>query len=113
MSEEGGSRKSFDVVRSADPAERIAEGLRLYETAVALVRLLNEGRAVNSAPVAQLLRDEQVYASALHDAVLFKRRIEDERKGPRRAVFEARYSEARDKAMQARNRLRKRVSDLP
>lgn len=109
---EQGNRKTYDVTRADDSGERIAQDLTLYEAALALVRMLNQGKAINSSIVLELLRDEQTYASALHDAVLFKRRLNEDRDSKRKQVFEARYSEARARAVQARERIKKRVADI-
>lgn len=106
---ENGGRKLFDVVKDGD---RIAADLTLYEAALGIVRALNAGKFINGTEVRSILMDEQDYAQSLHDAILFKKRLTESRDSSKRDIHEARYGEARRRAIQARERIKARVADL-
>lgn len=107
---ENGGRKFYDITRGD---EKIASDLTLYEAALGIVRALNNGRYINSPDVRSILKDEEEYAHALHDAILFKRRLtEGVVDRNKREVHEARYGEAKRRAVAARDRIKARVADL-
>jgi hypothetical protein len=99
---EEGRRKFYNVGQGE---VYIASDLLLYEAAQGLVRILNNGGRLNSPQAINLLRLEQVYASALNDAVLYKHYLVKHSHDPRLAVFEARYSAAKHRAITARDRI--------
>lgn len=103
-------RRVYDVVRTGED-EVIASNLYLYEAALGLVRILNAGGCVNSREAMDVLRTEQSFAEAFDDAVRFRRRANSE-EGRRKAIFEARYSEAKSRASAAKERIR-RASETP
>lgn len=98
---EHGKRKFYDVVH-IDGISCIAADLVLYEAAHGLVRILNEGGRLNSREAVNLLRAEQDYTSAVNDAVLYRHYMKNP-KDARIAVFEAKYSAAKQRAITARN----------
>ena len=107
--EESGMGKFYNVTHSmtGDP---IINDLRLYEAALALVNGLNDGQTINSARSKMILEFENDYARALSDAVSFKSTAAIT-EGARHDIAEARYSEARRKAIVAKKAIAK-LTDL-
>jgi hypothetical protein len=101
---QSGRRRLYDVVHSATQ-ERVAADLMLYEAARRLVRILNGGGHLNCQEAVNILRSEQEYAGAIHDMVLFRHKLTKYPTSPRAAIFEARYDDAKRRALIARNRL--------
>jgi hypothetical protein len=97
-----GKRKFYDVV-TGDGTNCIASDLTLYEAAHGLVRILNNGGRLNSQDAINLLRAEQDYTCALNDAVLYKHYLTKNPHDKRVAVFEAKYSAAKSRAIIARD----------
>jgi hypothetical protein len=104
-----GAGKFYDVVHALTN-EPIASDLRLYEAALTLVNALNEGQGITSMKVKTILNIEGDYARALTDAVGFAARVKMT-EGAQRDIAEARYSEAKRKAIQAKKALNA-VNDL-
>lgn len=98
------ARRMYDIVRVGEDLA-IAGNLSLYESALGLVRVLNRGGYINSPDAVIMLQAEQEYSSALEDAIHFTRLINEKRNSPRRAVFEVRCGEAKNKAANARRRI--------
>ena len=98
-----GQHKLYDVV--SIHGEPLAVDLLLYEAARGLVRILNEGGRINSYAAIELLRAEQDYSSRVQDMVLYKHRLTKNATSPRRSVFEARYGDAKRRAVLARERV--------
>ena len=103
--EEAHLGKFYNVTHSmtGDP---IVNDLRLYEAALALVNGLNNGQTINSARSKIILEFENDYARALSDAVSFKSTASIT-EGARHDIAEARYSEARRKAIAAKKAIEK------
>ena len=99
-----GNRKMYDVVNIVS-GEPLAVELLLYEAARGLVRILNEGGRINSREAIELLRAEQEYDNMVHDMVLYKHRLRTNATSPRVTVFEARYGDAKRRAIAARERV--------
>jgi hypothetical protein len=99
-----GKHKLYDVVNAVNGAP-LAIDLLLYEAARGLVRMLNDGGRINSKEVIDLLRAEQEYGSLVNDMVHYKRRLTENASSARILVFEARYSDAKRRATQARERI--------
>jgi hypothetical protein len=68
---ESKKRKYFDVFHSTTN-QTIAKNLFIYEAALALVRLLNKGKPINSPEIKQVLALEEQYASARTKALQYK-----------------------------------------
>lgn len=103
--EESGFGKYYDIAHTMTK-EPIAADLRLYEAAHAIVRCLNEGETFTSARVKHILDLEQDYARALSDAVSFSSRMKIT-EGAQYDIAEARYGEAKRKAMTAKKSIEK------
>jgi len=101
----------FDVGRVGE-SESLVKDLGLYEAALGLVRLLNEGYAINSTEVLELLNKERTYSGSLADAIHYARLIKVRNSDPKRMIWEDRFGESKNKAALAKNRLRERVRDL-
>lgn len=107
--EEARQGKFYNIshTRSGDT---VINDLRLYEAALALVNGLNAGQALNSPRSKLVLEYENDYARALTDAVSFRttmRLTESTGDAARHDVAEARYSEARRRAMTAKKSIEK------
>jgi hypothetical protein len=102
-----GHYKQYEVVNVVS-GEPLASNLLLYEAAHGLVRILNEDGRINSVDAIALLRAEQEYGARVHDMVLYRHRLDKAAPNdPRLMVFEARYSDAKRRAMTAREQVRK------
>lgn len=99
-----GRRNAYDVAQ-VGASVGIVTDLSLYEAAHGLVRILNSGGKVNSPMALELMQAENTYASALHDAVLFKYRLENNPSRLKVSIYEARYSDATRRALKARDRV--------
>ena len=98
-----GKRRLYDVVGGG--GDVIARDLMLYEAARRLVSILNDGGHLNCREAIEVLRTEQDYASAIHDMVLFRHQMTKYPESPRAPIFEARYSEAKRRALHYRSHL--------
>lgn len=98
------THKLYDVVNILNN-QPLASDLMLYEAAHGLVRMLNEGGRINSPAAIELLRAEQEYGQLVHDMVLYKHRLTKQPNSPRRPIFEARYGDAKRRALLARERV--------
>jgi hypothetical protein len=101
----------YDVGRSGEP-ESLVRDIGLYEAAVGLVRLLNSGKAMNSPDVLALLTTERTYSESVADAIRYARLLRVRNTDPKVPVWEARYSDSKMRAAQARKSLCERVGDL-
>jgi hypothetical protein len=108
---EDGKRKFYNVVQTATNI-CIAEDLLLYDAACGLIRILNEGGRLNSKEAVSLLRAEQDYAGALNNAIVYKHYLVKHPNDKRAAVFEARYSDAKQRALTARDKVGQIVARL-
>jgi hypothetical protein len=99
-----GKRTTYDIVQVGESV-CIASDIMLYEAAHGLVRILNNGGKINSVVAVELMHAENQYASALHDAVLYKYHIRNNPHSKKISVYEARYSAAARRAVQARDRV--------
>lgn len=103
---ESRKRKLYDVVHIVS-GETLATDLSLYEAAQGLVRILNEGGRINCYTAIELLRAERDYSGRLQDMVHYKQRLTSNPNSPRRTVLEARYGDAKRRAVAARDRVYK------
>lgn len=100
--QEGRTGKFYNVIREDI---EIATDLRLYEAALLLTRELNRGSSITSAKVREILRLEEEFAKNLEDAARFGR-IAKNSEGQKRVIAEARYSDARSKAVAAKEQIK-------
>lgn len=99
--------RNYDVIHS-QTGEPIAKTLYLYEVAHGLVRLFNRGETLTSQSVRDLLTLEETYTRNRIDALRFKKRYNDavSKKDYTNAdIFEARYQNARQHALTAKERI--------
>jgi hypothetical protein len=101
---QSGRRSSYDVAQVGEDAGLVCD-LTLYEAAHGLVRIFNGGGKVNSPVALELMQAENAYSSALHDAVRFKYRLENNPSRSKATIYEARYSDATRRALRARDRV--------
>lgn len=96
--------KTYDV-SNVHSGEAIAQDLTLYESAIALTKLLNFHVGINSAQVRNLLDLEDRYARTRQDAVTFRLRMKQRTEAKdhvRAAIAEDRYQETRQAALALR-----------
>ena len=83
----------------------ITNELSLYDAACGLARALNEGHFINSKDVIELMNSEVAYTSAVNDMVLYKHHLKKNPNSARATLYETRYSEAKRKAISAKERV--------
>lgn len=86
--------KSYFTIRHTATTEVLAKDLLLREAALSLVKLLNDGRPINSSSCFQALQADMKYKSALFDMANAKR--------SKNLVNEERYDTAKNKAITAK-----------
>ena len=103
--------KSFDVL-NVHTGEPIAMELSLYDAAIGITRLLNEGAGINNIKIREILAAEAEYARARQNAAEFQQRVkmaEHADNYARKSLMEARFDDAMTRAKTARNRVMKIV----
>lgn len=101
---EEGTTKYYDVV-NVHTKEPIANDLTLYESALALTKLLNFSVGINSPKIQEVLDLENKYARVRQDAAIFRARMKQRMAAndlTRAAIAEDRYNEARSEALALR-----------
>lgn len=101
---EEGTTKYYDVV-NIHTKEPIANDLTLYESALALTKLLNFSVGINSPKIQEVLELENKYARVRQDAAIFRARMKQRMAAndlTRAAIAEDRYNEARTEALALR-----------
>lgn len=86
--------------------ETIADDLSLYETALAAVRLLNNGKFVNSKEVRKLFEQDDIYTSHRVDALRYKYRLSKSKDPMKQDIYESRYQASLDRAMLAKQQIK-------
>lgn len=104
---EDNGNKTFDVCH-VQTAEPIARDLTLYESALAITKMLNKHVSINSKQIRELLDLEDQYARSRQEAALFKRK--SRRMNESGNLFEAhvaddRYQESRATAIRYRDKI--------
>jgi len=97
-------QKTYFMIRHTGTAEILAKDLLLRESALSIVKLLNEGSPINSMSCFRALQADMKYKSALFDMINAKNK-----KG---VVFEDRYTMARSKAVAAKKTAKTILEDL-
>lgn len=86
----------------------VAENMMLRESALGIMRDLNNGSTMNSKNIVMLLNEEQKFCSAVQDMRRFKARLKQEsakcRESYSEGIYEARYDKAKQDAIDAKNR---------
>jgi len=91
-------KKTYFTIRHTGTAEILAKDLMLRESALVIVKLLNEGLPINSSQTFDALNVDMKYKSAIFDMTNLNRK-----KGP---ISEDKYEQARDKACFQKKRAR-------
>lgn len=99
-------KQQYDVVNTK-ANETIAEDLTLYESAQALVKLLNKGNYINSPIVIRLLQLEATYCSRRIDAARLKKLIETTKDKTKKQLYENKFDAAKTLAIQAKTSIKK------
>lgn len=86
--------------------DTIADDISLYETAISVVRLLNNGKFANSQEVRKLFECDESYSSHKVDAIMFKRRLKTSKDPVKQDIYESRYQASLDRAMIAKKQLK-------
>lgn len=103
------AKKRFDVVDSYGMT--IAESLFLYESAYAIVKLLNKGVPALDPRIRQIVVHEEQYGSARADAMRFKKRHAIA-ESAQRDIYAAKYQKARDNALEAKHQVQEILKRL-
>lgn len=80
----------------------VAEDLTLYESALGIVRKLNEGCSYLHPAIRKIVALEERYASSRNEARMLKENYQ-KAKGPKADILAAKYQSARDIAVEAKN----------
>lgn len=102
------SGREYSVVNTAT-SQPIAFGLSLYEAALGLAKCLNEGKSITHADFKTILRLEEDFTKNFQDAASYKKRYQTST-GHKQMVAEARYGDAKQKALTAKLELKKFTS---
>ena len=94
--------KQFYSIYNSLTNDTIADDISLYETALAVVRLLNKGKFANSAEVRQLFENDDAYTSHKVDAINFKRRLKTVKDAAKQDIYESRLQASMDRCMAAK-----------
>lgn len=100
---EGRSGKFYDVVHDEIV---IASDLRLYEAALLLTQELNKGASITSNKVKEILSLEEDFSKNLEDASRYAR-IMKTATGEKAMIAEARFSDAKAKALRAKEEIKR------
>jgi hypothetical protein len=95
--------KFYDITNTTTGNE-IATNLRLYEAALLLTQELNRGESITSPMVREILRLEEEFSKNLEDAARYAR-VAKSASGNKKVIAEARYSDARSKAISAKKQI--------
>jgi hypothetical protein len=87
-------KKTYYTIRHTGTSEILAKDLMLRESALAIVKLLNEGMPINSERSFRALNADMKYKSAIFDMANAKRQ--------KSAISEDKYESARSKAVTAK-----------
>lgn len=105
-----GKRKRFNVVESQGTV--VAEHLYLYESAHAIVKLLNRGKPALDPQIRHIVGLEENYSSAYLDAMRFKKKLSVLRESRERDIYSAKYQHARERALEAKYQIESILKNL-
>jgi len=86
--------------------DTIADDISLYETALAVVRLLNSGRFTNCAEIRNLYEQDDAYTSHKVDALTYKRRSLTTSDLSKKDIYESRLQASMDRCMTAKKHIK-------
>lgn len=101
--------KQYYSVYNSQTNDIIADDLSLYETAIKVVKLLNNGKYTNSQEVRKLFEYDDSYTAHKQDAIRFKRSMNiSEKKNDfqKVALYESRYQASIDRAMESKKAIK-------
>lgn len=84
----------------------IADDLSLYETALAAVRLLNNGKFANCKEIRKLFEQDDLYTAHKVDALMYKYKLQKLDDPVKHDIYESRYQASIDKAMLAKKQIK-------
>lgn len=106
--------KQYYSIYNIKTNDVIANDLTLYETALSVVKLLNNGVYANNPTVRKLFEFDDYYTSHRTDAIRFKarmRKAEQQRDFDKFDLYENRYQNAVENAMNHKRNIKKIISE--
>lgn len=101
--------KQYYSIYNTRTNDVIADDLSLYETALAVVKLLNNGKYINNPDIRKLFEHDDAYTAHKQDAIRYKRAmIVAERKNDfvKQDLYESRHQASIDRAMAAKKAIK-------
>lgn len=98
--------KQFYSVYNSLTNDTIADDISLYETAIAVVRLLNGGKFANCQEIRKLFEQDDLYTSHRVDAKTYKRRLASVKDASKRDIYESRIQASMDRCMHAKKTIK-------
>lgn len=105
--------KQYYSIYHSKTGDVIADDITLYETALAVVKKLNNGKFVNDPSIRALFEADDMFTSHKSDAVRFKARIRQAEKAGdynKLSIYESRYQASLDNAMNAKKQIKKIIA---
>lgn len=107
--------KQYYSIYNVKTNDIIASDLTLYETALSVVKLLNNGVYVNNTTVRKLFEYDDHYTSHRTDAIRFKarmRKADSQRDFAKVDMYESRYQTAIENAMTYKRNIKKVITEV-
>lgn len=107
--------KQYYSIYNVKTNDVIANDLTLYETALNVVKLLNNGVYANNPTVRKLFEYDDYYTSNRTDAIRFKarmRKAEQQRDVVKFDLYESRYQTAIENAMIHKRNIKKTITEI-
>jgi hypothetical protein len=107
--------KQYYSIYNVKTNDVIASDLTLYETALSVVKLLNNGAYVNNPTVRKLFEYDDYYTSHRTDAIRFKarmRKADAQRDFAKVDMYESRYQTAIENAMNYKRNIKKVITEV-
>ena len=101
--------KQYYSIYNTRTNDVVADDLSLYETALTVVKLLNNGKYTNSPEVRKLFDYDDTYTSHKQDAIRFKRAMvvaEKKSDFSKYELYESRHQASLDRAMAAKKNIK-------
>lgn len=101
--------KQYYSIYNTRTNDIIADDLSLYETALSVVKLLNNGKFANSSQVRKLFEYDDSYTAHKQDAIRYKRAMilaEKKKDYVKYDLYESRQQASIDRAMQAKKNIK-------
>ena len=105
--------KQFYSIYNSLTNDTVADDITLYETAITVVRLLNNGKFTNSPEVRKLFEQDDAYTSHKVDAINFKRRLKTIKDVAKQDIYESRLQASMDRCMAAKKMIKALASNAP